>query len=148
MSFSILGKYSAPLSACFFLCFLGFTTSCNSGKSSDNSAKIIEQLKAECDVVDYMFNNVPMSINQTEPLAIQHTLTYISEEVSPKLRPECLPAARMVFYGRGEIIVEADIYFEGRCQSFVFIKDNQVLFTRKMTEDGVSFHQSVLNQMR
>ena len=115
---------------------------------SDDSSEYINVLMTKCDVVDYMFNDFPASINQREPMGVAQTLSYISDETGPPVTPNCKPAARMIYYGQGELLLEADLYFEGGCEVFVFIKDEKALFSRKLTQDGVSFHQNLVQQFR
>lgn len=98
------------------------------------------------EVVDYMdliMYNAAVSVSQDNQAAIRGTLRYISEN-SAVVPSTCKPDGRISFMAKGEIELEADIYFTEGCQFFLFIENQKPVYGNFMTPEGVSFFQQVV----
>ena len=99
----------------------------------------------EVDLLDYIFHNLPFSMNQNEQASIRTNLTYFSEE--PVDRPVgCKPISRQFYQVSGDIFMEADVYFDDNCKFYVFIIDGKEKYANKMSPEGITFFTNMISQ--
>lgn len=106
-----------------------------------------EQLQATVTQVDYIFHSLPFSVNQTERPAIQTNLAMISPDRADDVSG-CPIFARESFQVDGEIVMEADIYFNEGCYAYVFYKGKEKVFANKITDQGRQFYNNLINQVK
>ena len=107
----------------------------------------ITQLYAIADKVDIIFYNLPMSVNQDDAKSAKNTVLYISPAPAIISQP-CKPLGRLSWISDGAIVQEADIYVSTGCQYLLFMKGNQPVAANAMSETGIQFFTSVLNQVQ
>lgn len=109
---------------------------------------IMKNLAANCDYIDYIFYDLPISISQDNKKAIISNLNFLSREVPSIMPSACKPMGRKFFHIDGEIILEADVYFnqdEG-CFFYVFYENGKKTYANKISSDGVNFYLNVFGQ--
>ncbi len=94
-------------------------------------------------LVDYVFYDLPISMNLDNPGAINSALRQISNQPA-QIFPQCKPMGRVIFQDNGDIFKEADFYFSKPCFGFIFIEDNKKVSSNMMTEEGAEFFKGLL----
>ena len=109
---------------------------------------IIRNLAMNCDYIDYIFYDLPISISQGDKNAIMSNLNFISKEVPMSIPSSCKAMGRKFYHVNGEIIFEADIYLnvEAGCHFYLFYEDGKKAYANKISEDGVNFYFNVFKQ--
>jgi hypothetical protein len=73
-------------------------------------------------------------------------MRYISNRNLTGIPTNCRPIARKIFLSKGEIVMEADLYFSTGCVFQVFIKDEKQLFGNYLSGEGVSYYKNLLTE--
>jgi len=107
---------------------------------------IIMEIWNEADILDYIFHDLPFSMSQDQQASIRTNVTYIGQIAQPDIPAGCKPMARQVYGKKGEIFLEADIYFDANCQFYVFIVNGKPKYANKMSEEGVNFFKAMISQ--
>lgn len=146
-------------------CIALITISCNSGNSGSKETATkqellrsgfsdkgidratIETLLREADVIEYIFNDFPGSMNQSGKEVVQYDLGLISTEAIKEIPKECKPLARKIYMGKGNILLEADLYFSNPCFFQIFIKDEKALFGNGITEQAYTIYRDLIDQV-
>ncbi len=98
------------------------------------------------EMIDYIFNDLPFSLSQTEKPSIQSKIAGISQE--PVADNNCKPMARVFFQVKGEIVIEADMFFTPPdCQHYVFYENQVAVYANKMAPSNIQFYSRFLTQM-
>lgn len=97
-------------------------------------------------LIDYIFHNLPFSMNQSEQASIRTNLTYFSSEVQANIPAECKPLGRQMFSVEGNIVLESDIYYSENCAFFVFIMNGETKYANKMSDAGKQFYQTMIQK--
>lgn len=98
------------------------------------------------EMIDYIFHNLPFSMNQTELNSIRTNLTYIDPKPVSDMPVNCKPFARQFYQVGGDIILEADIYFSNGCKFYVFVEDGKEKYANYMAESGENFFNQMVQQ--
>jgi len=98
----------------------------------------VEYLWANCDYVDYVFYELPISMSLDNQRSVQYVLQHISDAPAPLL-PECKPIGRIFYQVKGENVLMADLYFSQGCTYFVFLENDKPKYANYMTEKGVAY---------
>ncbi len=106
----------------------------------------LQMILRDADHIDYMFNTLPLSMNQDGSQLVFQDLSFLSNQPIKGLPTTCQPLARKIYMGKGDIIIEADIYFDDLCVFQVFIKDEKPLFGNLLTLEGISFYNNLLEE--
>ncbi len=148
------------LAHCSLLCVL-FILCCKSDPSEDNQniqantaikdgteypsipTEKMEFLWKNCDYVDVLFNNSPVSMSQNEQNGIRGMLQFISTSPASH-KKECQSDGRMSFMVSGKIEAEADIYLSEGCGYFTFVDGNQITHANLIAPEGLRFFRSVI----
>lgn len=93
--------------------------------------------------IDYLFYELPISMNMVEKAAIQSTLKQISN-VAPPIKKDCKAMGRVFFQSNGESLAEADFFFAPGCTYFVFMENQKPVKANLMTPEGIKFFQNLL----
>lgn len=110
--------------------------------------EILNKLMDECTGIDYVFHELPFSLSFQEEPGIDQNIAFI-DPYTPvgQIPPGCKPLARKLFLIKGEIAFEADVYYSGKCQFYVFIgKDKKPLYANGMTRAGIEYYKQVFQQ--
>lgn len=106
----------------------------------------LQKMWEQGQMIDYLFHDLPFSMNQNEPESIKTNLTYIDEAPVTAIPTGCKPMARQFYQVEGEIIFEADVYFNETCQFYVFFVDNKAMYANQMSQAGQQFFTSMIRQ--
>lgn len=105
-------------------------------------------LNEKGDQIDYNFSTGGVSMNQSGNGAVKQDLSLISLTPLSSLPENCIPLARKVYYGRGELLLEAHVYYSQDCIFQVFIKNEQYLYGNLFNENGLRFYNNLLQQIQ
>lgn len=100
----------------------------------------------EGQMIDYIFHDLPFSMNQDEQASIRTNLTYIADKAVDQMPTSCKSIARQFYQSNGEIIFEAEVYFSDGCQMYVFWQDGKPKYSNYMSEAGVTFFKNMITQ--
>ncbi len=100
----------------------------------------------EGEMIDYLFHDLPFSMNQTEQASIQTNLTYLDSGLVYDIPKGCKPMARQFYQVGGDIILEGDIYHGNGCHFYVFHQNGKPLYANQMNEKGRAFFDNIINQ--
>lgn len=148
------------------LLFFGIFSSCKEDgkKISQAPAKAVKQMEktnpAEAlsmeeikwmfdniDQIDYEFHSLPISMALSESSGIKNNIGYISPNVQWDIPESCKPIGKQLFYHKGELTYEADLYFDANCRFLVFNKDGKPAYRNKLTKHGQNFYENVFSQV-
>lgn len=106
------------------------------------------EIASKCTQVDYIFYNLPISLNQSKPEAIRKNIMFIGGAGVSGIPAGCRPMGRKFFAGDGETIIEADMYLnpELGCAFYIFHVDGKPKFANMMTQEAVNFYMNVFQQ--
>jgi len=154
-----------------FLFVFGFTTACKtSGNENETKtetaaapAPVIPQgdylpsitvpdmeiLWNNCNQVDYIYYELPISTSLNDQYSIQQSLRHVSEAPVPmSVKNKCKPISRIFYKNEGEDLMEAEIYFSSGCTFFVFFKDGKPAYSNLMTNDGIKHFNDILAKVQ
>lgn len=109
-------------------------------------AELMKKLFMECDYTDYIFHDLPFSMSQDEQASIRANLNYVSTEPIGSIPAGCKPMGRQFYHINGEIVLEANVYYDANCKFYVFVDGEKPLYANKMTETGEKFFSSMIAQ--
>lgn len=89
-------------------------------------------------LIDFIFYNHDFSMNLDNKAGIMNALRQIGEGAAP-IRKECKATGRVIYQGDGDILMEADFYFQDPCFYFIFIEDDKPVKANIMTQEGMTF---------
>jgi len=107
---------------------------------------VYNQLFDNCDNIDYIFHELPISVSQDEKEAAQQTIGFIDEAPFKSREASCKPIARKFFKSKGKEILAADVYFSDKCKGYIFFKDNKPVFANQISPSGVNFYNNIIAQ--
>jgi len=146
----------------FFL-FLGYSIlGCKSDKKPANQTTNVTQAKKisvlpplpeahmkiiweKCDYLDYLFYNTNFTLSQDNQASIQQFVTFLSNEHATT-RKECKSLGRVFFQEKGEIMYEAEFYFEKGCTYLEFLVDNKPKWHNELTPKGIQFFMNLFKK--
>lgn len=152
-----------------FFCCLVFlccnTNDQNSSQTQTNNSKVTQQAKSQsgplipsipketmeklyrdCDYTDYIFHDLPFSMSQDEKASIRANLNYISITPLGTIPTGCKAMGRQFFHINGDIVLEANVYFDDKCMFYVFVDGETPLFANMMSDQGIEFFSRMINQ--
>ena len=106
---------------------------------------ILKNLWDNCDYVDYVFYNLPISMSLNNQPSIQNSLSHIASDPAPVL-PQCKSIGRLFYQIKGENVQMAEIYFTAGCTYFVFLKDDKPAYSNYITPEGVAYLNNIFSQ--
>ena len=136
-------------------CTIIALAACGNTKSKSDSATALAsipeavylRLLAECDYVDIIFFDNPVSMSQNDDAGIQNTLSFVSKQVATHI-PECQPLGRISYMIQGEIIAEGDFYCSEGCTYILFMEDNKPKYANVLSPSGIQFFRNILLQIQ
>ena len=102
-------------------------------------------LANNCDYIDYLYYELPMSMSFHEKASIVSAIAHISDQPAPKSIP-CKSIGRVSYQQNGEIRLEAEMYYAKGCTYFVFLKNNKPVYGNMMTTAATNFYANVFKQ--
>lgn len=100
----------------------------------------------EGQMIDFVFHDLPFSMNQNEQASIRTNLTYIADKAVDRIPTKCKPISRQFYQVNGEIIYEADVYFGEGCEFYVFWVDGKPKYSNYMAETGIAFFKNMIQK--
>lgn len=108
---------------------------------------VLTKLYADVQNVDIIFYDLPISVNQDDPVSAKNSALYVSP-APVDINPKCKSLARISWMKEGTIIKEADVYLDSLCRYFVFMENNKPVAANVMHESGAQFFNSVITQVQ
>lgn len=113
----------------------------------------VEKLKYlfdNCDYVDYVFYELPMSMSLNEQGSIQYSVSHVSTDPA-QINANCKSIGRIFYQLKGENIAEAEIVFNApeKCSYFIFYDNGKKAYANQMTEGGIKYlQQNIMNAVK
>jgi len=98
----------------------------------------LQDLWENCDYIDYVFYQLPISMSLDQDNSIKYALSHISSSGAPK-KPECKSIGRVFYQVKGENQEEAELYFSEGCTFFVFLENGKPKYGNYMTPTGAQY---------
>ncbi|HKK89219.1 MAG TPA: hypothetical protein VJ917_10235 [Saprospiraceae bacterium] len=152
-------------SALFLMAF-GLILSCNSNESSSQSESKVEptekvqpkgqtlpslplermkRLWDETTQLDYIFLNLPISMNMDNQEAIRSSLSHFAPD-GVTLKTNCKQhEGTMLFAVEGEIIEECQFFYQDGCKYFVWLENGKKTYANAMTPSGLEFMEKMFS---
>ena len=113
------------------------------------TSELAQVLVDSCDYIDYVFYDLPVSMNFSEKPGIMNSISHIGAP-SATLIPDCKPAGRIYYHVDGKIRLEADLYFNEKCKYYTFFlpKDRKPRFGNLMTAAGEKFMYGMFDRVK
>lgn len=107
--------------------------------------KDFNYLIKNCDYIDYIFYDLPISISQSEKNAIMTNVNFMSQETVGTVSIACKPMGRKFYHVNGEIVMEANVYLDpvNGCYFYEFLENEKPISANKISKDGVNFYANV-----
>ncbi len=131
--------------------------SANSGVSIPASGLYLPSLTMDmmtglyenCNQIDYVFYELPISSSVSDAQSAQAHLRHISETpAETKTKDRCEKAIGRIFYKKdGEDLMQAEIYFAGGCAFYVFFENGKRTYSNLLTPDGVNFYNQIVESV-
>lgn len=124
-------------------------TSHTTGKSNYASIPVadIKVLWNEATHMDYIFHELPFSINMSDLPSIRQHLDYIANEPVTYDLSNCKSLGRAFFTVGGNTAYEAEIYFSPNCFHYVWHVDGKPAYANAMSPAGIEFYKNLINQV-
>ncbi len=107
---------------------------------------VYNKLFDNCDNIDYIFHELPISVSQDEKEAAQQTIGFIGEAPFKSKDASCKPIARKFFKSNGKEILAADVYFSDKCKGYIFFIENKPVYANQISSSGVNFYNNIIAQ--
>jgi len=105
-------------------------------------------LLKNADHIDYMFTDIPLSMNQDGESSIYQDVRFLSNNPVDGIITGCKPMARKIYLGNGEIITEADLYFSNGCLFQVFLENEKPIYGNYLSQEGLVFYADLMEQAK
>ena len=106
----------------------------------------LEYLYENCDLIDYLFFNLPISMNQSKTEDIQAAIAHVAASV-PKRPSSCQPIGQIFYEVQGNTAMRANLYFAEGCVYFEFLEDGKPAYVNQMMPQGIEFFNLTLNRV-
>lgn len=100
-----------------------------------------------CDFIDVIFYDVEFSMSVNNKNNIQRMVGFVSTEVA-QLNSTCKAMGRLFFQKNGEVVAEADMYFDEKCNYFVFQKNGKAAYANYITPQGQAYFAKIFSQVK
>jgi hypothetical protein len=112
--------------------------------------ELMAKLLNECTNIDYIFHNLPFSLNQSEKSSIEQNIGFIDINSPVGAIPaDCKPIGRKFFKINSDVTYDVDVYLSGNCKFYVFVdKKNKPLYANNMTKEAVIFYSNTAQQAK
>ena len=107
----------------------------------------MKTLYHNCNQVDFIYYELPISTSLNDQYSIQQSFRHISESPVPlAVKNRCSPISRVFYKKDGEEIMEAELYFAKGCSFFVFFKEGKPAYSNLMTDSGVKHFTNIIQK--
>lgn len=96
---------------------------------------VLENLWENCDFVDYVYYELPISASLDNDGAIKSSIRHIAEQPAAKTNG-CKAIGRVFYQIEGENILQGDIYFTRGCTYFLWLDSQGKYFAGNMMMDS------------
>jgi len=127
-----------------------WATKSNEVKVSTLPSVTFEEMNAlyeGCDFIDIIFYNVEFSMSVNNKSNIQKMVGFVSTDVA-QVNPVCKAMGRLFFQKNGELMMEADMYYDDQCQYFVFQKNGKNAYANYITTEGQAYFAKIFSQVK
>ncbi len=107
----------------------------------------MKEIHEQCDFIDFIFYKFDFSMSVNARTNVQKIVGFVTPNI-PALNPECQPTGRIFFQKNGELMIEADMYFDDVCQYFVFYKDGKQVYANDMAPQGKAYFKQVFSRVQ
>ena len=109
-----------------------------------------ERLFKQTDYMDYVFYELPFSMNHSKAADIQNSIRYISTSPVTNRIPQCKSIGRIFYQSKGEIISEAEFHFNDAqgCYYMIFMEEGQPKYANLLTATGVNNYNNLFAQVK
>ncbi len=107
-----------------------------------------KEIVEKCDYIDLIFYQLDFSLNINEPKNAKGLAVSLLSTVKPP-NPTCKEGfAYISFLSNGDIVAEAEVFFQKGCTYLVFKEDNKNVAICEMPGRGIKFFNSVITQQQ
>jgi len=107
----------------------------------------MKQIYEGADFIDIIFYNVDFSMSVNNKANIQRMVGFVSTNVA-SINRDCKPMGRIFFQKNGELMVEADMYYDDQCRYFVFQKNGKAAYANVITPEGQAYFAKIFSQVK
>lgn len=108
-----------------------------------------ERFFQETDYMDYVFYELPFSMNHSKEVDIKNAIRYISTSPVTNRIPQCKSIGRIFYQAKGEIIGEAEFHFNNEvgCYYLIFMEEGKPKYANLLTTSGVNNYSNLFAQV-
>ena len=99
------------------------------------------------DFIDIIFYNVDFSMSINNKTNIQKRVGFVSTKVA-QINPNWKAMGRIFFQKNGEMLAEADMYYDDQCRYFVFQKNGKAAYANDITPQGQAYFAKIFSQVK
>lgn len=99
------------------------------------------------DFIDIIFYSVDFSMSVNNKTNIQKMVAFVSTNVAV-INSNCKPTGRIFFQKNGELLAEADMYYDDTCRYFVFQKNGKAAYANDITPEGQAYFAKIFSQVK
>lgn len=107
----------------------------------------MKEIYEGADFIDIIFYNVDFSMSVNNKTNIQKMVGFVSTNVA-SIDRSCQPMGRIFFQKNGELMVEADMYYDDKCRYFVFQKNGRAAYANDITPEGQAYFTNIFSQVK
>jgi hypothetical protein len=105
----------------------------------------LKRIYDEATQLDYIFFELPISMNMDNTEAIRSSLIHFDTE-GVTLTKDCMENQGTLLYDKnGEILEEVNFYFSKNCKFFVWLENGKPTYGNMMNQDAVDFFMRLYN---
>ena len=107
----------------------------------------MEFLWNNCNQVDFIYYELPISTSLNDQYSIQQSLRHVSDTPVPlNVKNNCKPISRVFYKKDGDDLMEAEVYFSQGCSFFVFLKNGKPQYSNLMTDNGIKHFNDIIQK--
>ena len=107
----------------------------------------MKKLHDETDFIDIIYYNFDFSMSVNAKTNIKRMVGMVSPNAA-NLNPNCQAMGRIFFQKNGNLLIEADMYFDKQCRYFVFQKDGKPAYANDLTPEGQAYFTKIFSQVK
>ena len=96
---------------------------------------VLENLWENCDFVDYVYYELPISASLDNQSSIRSSIQHIAEQPAAKIN-NCKAIGRVFYQIEGENVLQGDIYFTRGCTYFLWLDKKGKYFAGNLMMDA------------
>lgn len=108
----------------------------------ENDVKVMWE---KCDFIDYLFYETNFTLSQDDQASIRQFLSFLAN--APGNEGEnCKSLGRVFFQEKGDVMYEAEFFFQKGCTYLVFLVDNKPKWSNQLTPQGKKFFMNLFKK--